>query len=92
MRACGTVPARLSQAHGNALAAHVFLHLAHRIGAEVEDACGKDGIGMTPQCAAGSIDQHSQLQLYACGPEDKYFIFLSAKYGSRAPLSSSLTA
>ena len=33
---------------------------------------------MTPQAAQGSIDQHSQLQLYACGPADKYFIFLSA--------------
>ena len=42
------------------------------------ESLGKDGKGMTPQAAQGSIDQHSQLQLYACGPADKYFIFLSA--------------
>lgn len=51
------------------------------------ESLGKDGIGMTPQCALGSIDQHSQLQLFACGPEDKYFFFLSAKHGARSPLS-----
>ena len=51
------------------------------------ESIGKDGIGMTPQCALGSIDQHSQLQLYACGPADKFFFFLSAKHGNRAPLS-----
>ena len=51
------------------------------------ESIGKDGIGMTPQCALGSIDQHSQLQLYACGPADKFFFFLSTKPGNRAPLS-----
>ena len=51
------------------------------------ESIGKEGIGMTPQCALGSIDQHSQLQLYACGPADKFFFFLSVKPGSRAPLS-----
>lgn len=51
------------------------------------ESLGKDGIGMTPQCALGSIDQHSQLQLYGCGPADKFFFFLSAAPGNRAPLS-----
>ncbi|MGI6076457.1 MAG: glucose-6-phosphate isomerase [Pyramidobacter sp.] len=51
------------------------------------ESLGKDGKGMTPQAAQGSIDQHSQLQLYACGPADKYFIFLSVKPDGKAALN-----
>ena len=43
------------------------------------ESLGKDGLGMTPQAALGSVDQHSQLQLYTEGPKDKFFFFLSAK-------------
>lgn len=33
--------------------------------------------GMTPIVAMGTVDQHSQLQLYMDGPEDKFFTVLS---------------
>ena len=35
------------------------------------ESLGKDGRGGTPVTAIGSIDQHSQLQLYLDGPHDK---------------------
>ena len=36
-----------------------------------------ENVGMTPIVATGVTDQHSQLQLYAQGPDDKQFIFLT---------------
>ncbi|MDY3869018.1 MAG: glucose-6-phosphate isomerase [Pyramidobacter sp.] len=51
------------------------------------ESLGKQGTGLTPQCACGSVDQHSQLQLYAEGPNDKFFIFLSSRPGQRGVLS-----
>ncbi len=41
------------------------------------ESLGKDGLGLTPQPVLGSIDQHSQLQLYMDGPDDKAYIFLN---------------
>jgi len=35
-------------------------------------------VGPTPIAARGATDQHSQLQLYAEGPDDKSYLFLSA--------------
>src|SRR5688572_2029111 len=35
-------------------------------------------VGPTPIAARGATDQHSQLQLFAEGPDDKVFLFLSA--------------
>jgi len=35
-------------------------------------------VGPTPVAARGATDQHSQLQLYAGGPADKVFLFLTA--------------
>lgn len=40
------------------------------------ESLGKEGQGFTPQSVLGTIDQHSQLQLYAEGPDDKFFLFL----------------
>ncbi len=41
------------------------------------ESSGKDGKGITPLLAKGTVDQHSQLQLYAGGPDDKcYTIFI----------------
>jgi len=37
------------------------------------ESLGKDGKGMTPIRAMGTVDQHSQLQLYLAGPPDKMF-------------------
>lgn len=42
------------------------------------ESLGKDGLGPTPIAARGATDQHSQLQLYAEGPDDKVFVFLTA--------------
>lgn len=43
------------------------------------ESSGKNGIGITPIMARGSIDQHSQLQLYLDGFSDKMFTFLQEK-------------
>lgn len=40
------------------------------------ESLGKLGTGMTPYPSLGTVDQHSQLQLWMEGPEDKVFIFL----------------
>jgi glucose-6-phosphate isomerase len=37
------------------------------------ESLGKDGKGSTPIRAMGTVDQHSQLQLYLAGPSDKMF-------------------
>ncbi len=37
------------------------------------ESLGKDGAGTTPITALGTVDQHSQLQLYLAGPNDKLF-------------------
>jgi glucose-6-phosphate isomerase len=37
------------------------------------ESLGKDGKGTTPIRALGTVDQHSQLQLYLAGPRDKLF-------------------
>ncbi len=40
------------------------------------ESLGKDGMGTTPAVALGTVDQHSQVQLYLGGPVDKLFTFL----------------
>lgn len=40
------------------------------------ESLGKDGQGTTPIRAMGTVDQHSQLQLYLAGPWDKMFSVL----------------
>ena len=40
------------------------------------ESLGKDGKGITPISALGTIDQHSQLQLYLEGPKDKLFTLI----------------
>jgi glucose-6-phosphate isomerase len=37
------------------------------------ESIGKDGFGTTPIDALGTVDQHSQVQLYLAGPRDKMF-------------------
>jgi glucose-6-phosphate isomerase len=47
------------------------------------ESLGKDGKGLTPYPSIGATDQHSQLQLWMEGPDDKVVIFLSIEnYGS----------
>jgi glucose-6-phosphate isomerase len=40
------------------------------------ESLGKNGMGTTPAIALGTVDQHSQTQLYLGGPSDKLFTFL----------------
>jgi glucose-6-phosphate isomerase len=44
------------------------------------ESLGKDGKGTTPIRALGTVDQHSQLQLYLDGPKDKFFTLLALKW------------
>lgn len=47
------------------------------------ESLGKDGFGQTPVKALGATDQHSQLQLYMDGPNDKVVTFVQVeKFGS----------
>ncbi len=40
------------------------------------ESLGKDGMGTTPVRALGAVDQHSQVQLYTAGPDDKLYTFV----------------
>jgi len=50
------------------------------------ESLGKEGHGTTPVCARGTVDQHSQLQLYLDGPRDKFFTLLLEKSCGKGPL------
>ena len=41
------------------------------------ESLGKDGNGTTPIRALGTVDQHSQLQLYLGGPRDKLYTLIT---------------
>jgi glucose-6-phosphate isomerase len=43
------------------------------------ESLGKDGKGTLPVNALGTVDQHSQLQLYLGGPNDKFFNLIFAE-------------
>lgn len=43
------------------------------------ESIGKNGKGITPVCALGVSDQHSQIQLYNEGPRDKLVIFMEVE-------------
>lgn len=40
------------------------------------ESLGKGGYGTVPVDAMGTVDQHSQLQLYMDGPRDKFYTFI----------------
>ncbi len=51
------------------------------------ESLGKEGKGITPIAAYGTVDQHSQLQLYLDGPKDKMFTFLATEHkGKGTPI------
>lgn len=55
------------------------------------ESIGKDGKGSTPIRASGTVDQHSQLQLYLDGPKDKFFTLLAPNWqGQGEKIHSSL--
>lgn len=43
------------------------------------ESLGKDGFGSLPINSMGTVDQHSQLQLYIDGPKNKFFTFILNK-------------
>jgi glucose-6-phosphate isomerase len=52
------------------------------------ESLGKNGQGTTPIDALGPVDQHSQLQLYLDGPNDKLFTLIGAPAVSDAKASA----
>lgn len=49
------------------------------------ESLGKEGNGTTPAVALGTVDQHSQVQLYLGGPVDKLFTFLIQDTAGQGP-------
>jgi len=49
------------------------------------ESLGKDGKGTTPIRALGTVDQHSQLQLYLGGPSDKMFTLIMLAQAGQGP-------
>ncbi len=43
------------------------------------ESLGKNNFGSTPINSMGTVDQHSQLQLYLDGPKNKFFTFVTQK-------------
>ncbi len=57
------------------------------------ESLGKNGKGTTPIRAMGTVDQHSQLQLYLAGPADKMFTLVTSDVaGTGAAVSPDLAS
>jgi glucose-6-phosphate isomerase len=50
------------------------------------ESIGKDGKGTTPLRAMGTVDQHSQLQLYLDGPLDKMYTVVMSDPAGKGPV------
>lgn len=50
------------------------------------ESLGKNGNGTTPINALGTVDQHSQLQLYLGGPNDKFFTLVFGPAAGLGPV------
>ena len=79
----------------------VYADALERIGAWFQqlwaESLGKigakgDGVGLTPLIARGATDQHSMLQLFAQGPNDKLHLFVSPEHRESCPLTTSFLA
>ena len=46
----------------------------------ISESLGKNGFGIMPILAEGSMDEHSQLQLFLDGPDDKFYDIISSRY------------
>jgi len=49
------------------------------------ESLGKDGLGTTPVRAVGPVDQHSQLQLFLDGPNDKFCTIMTVPSYGKGP-------
>tara|TARA_B100000029_G_scaffold495518_1_gene560581 strand:+ start:881 stop:2128 length:1248 start_codon:yes stop_codon:yes gene_type:complete len=52
------------------------------------ESLGKQGKGITPFHSMGTIDQHSQLQLFLDGPKDKFYTFIKSNHLNKGPIIS----
>ena len=50
------------------------------------ESLGKNGNGTTPINALGTVDQHSQVQLYLGGPKDKFYTLIFGPAAGKGPL------
>jgi glucose-6-phosphate isomerase len=50
------------------------------------ESLGKNGKGSQPVAATGPVDQHSQLQLYLAGPDDKLFTVIATGAAGQGPV------
>jgi glucose-6-phosphate isomerase len=50
------------------------------------ESVGKEGKGTQPVAAIGPVDQHSQLQLYLAGPNDKLFTIITTGVAGLGPV------
>ncbi len=50
------------------------------------ESLGKEGKGTQPVAAIGPVDQHSQLQLYLAGPNDKLFTVVTTGVAGQGPM------
>ena len=50
------------------------------------ESLGKGGRGSQPVAAIGPVDQHSQLQLYLAGPNDKFFTVITTAVAGLGPV------
>jgi len=50
------------------------------------ESLGKNGTGTTPIRAVGTVDQHSQLQLYLAGPRDKLYSLMLLDCAKEGPV------
>ena len=50
------------------------------------ESLGKNGKGSQPVAAIGPVDQHSQLQLYLAGPNDKVFTVVTVGHAGHGPV------
>jgi glucose-6-phosphate isomerase len=49
------------------------------------ESLGKEGKGSQPVAAIGPVDQHSQMQLYLAGPDDKIFTIITVDCAGKGP-------
>ena len=49
------------------------------------ESLGKQGLGSLPANALGPVDQHSQMQLYLGGPDDKFYTLITHPTRGRGP-------
>ncbi|HSP24724.1 MAG TPA: glucose-6-phosphate isomerase [Saliniramus sp.] len=49
------------------------------------ESLGKNGKGSQPVAAIGPVDQHSQMQLYLAGPDDKIFTIVTVDCAGKGP-------